>query len=348
MLLQPGQAALWSSHQIAHRRIALAHLGQHRLARNAAIHHPDAPGLAVLRLDLAEKLPQRLVIRRVAGEHLVGQRQALRRDHQGDHHLRTIRPMITAVTMPALVAFRQLCGVDLKIGAGQIIEQHIEAGVEQVAPASDQVREQRVLVPQAVGHGRRTVYAPRPGQNRRPRDRPWHCCRTSRDAASTHCPARSADRRPEPGEPGPIASLFGSGAGGRPRTGPAATPATADPPANTRPIAAAGTAAWLTGKDARPTCRAHAAQRSSGNSASVRGCPDAVIEYLDGLAPSRGLRGMDLPQVQNVSLHHPAVIAHSGLSGSCSGMFAASTKRRTSSTEARLAFAVLTRERNAA
>ena len=42
------------------------------------------------------------------------------------------------------------------------------------------------------------------------------------------------------------------------------------------------------------------------------------------------------------------VIAHSGLSGSCSGMFAASTKRRTSSTEARLAFAVLTRERNAA
>ena len=43
-----------------------------------------------------------------------------------------------------------------------------------------------------------------------------------------------------------------------------------------------------------------------------------------------------------------AVIAHSGLSGSCSGMFAASTKRRTSSTEARLAFAVLTRERNAA
>ncbi len=54
--------------------------------------------------------------------------------------------MIAAVTMPALVAFRQLCGVDLEIGAGQIIEQHIEAGVEQVAPASDQVREQRVLV----------------------------------------------------------------------------------------------------------------------------------------------------------------------------------------------------------
>jgi len=42
------------------------------------------------------------------------------------------------------------------------------------------------------------------------------------------------------------------------------------------------------------------------------------------------------------------VIAHPGIAGSCSGIFAASTNRRTTSTEARLAFAVLTRERKAA
>ena len=42
------------------------------------------------------------------------------------------------------------------------------------------------------------------------------------------------------------------------------------------------------------------------------------------------------------------VIAHPGKAGSCSGIFVASTKRSTSSTGARLAFAVLTRERNAA
>ena len=44
----------------------------------------------------------------------------------------------------------------------------------------------------------------------------------------------------------------------------------------------------------------------------------------------------------------PFVIAHPGKAGSCSGIFVASTKRSTSSTGARLAFAVLTRERNAA
>jgi len=31
-----------------------------------------------------------------------------------------------------------------------------------------------------------------------------------------------------------------------------------------------------------------------------------VIEHLDGLAPHRSLRGIDLPQVQNVTLHDAA------------------------------------------
>ena len=42
------------------------------------------------------------------------------------------------------------------------------------------------------------------------------------------------------------------------------------------------------------------------------------------------------------------VIAHPGVADSCAGAFVDSTKRRTSSTEARLALAVLTSERNAA
>ena len=40
-----------------------------------------------------------------------------------------------------------------------------------------------------------------------------------------------------------------------------------------------------------------------------RECPRmsrVVIEYLDGLAPHRSLRGIDLPQVQNVTLHDSA------------------------------------------
>ncbi len=102
MLLQPVQAALGRSHQILHRRIAGAHLGQHRLGGHAAIHHPDAPRLAVLLFDLAQEHPQRLAVGGVAGQHLIGQRQAVGRDHQRDHHLRAVRPLVAAVAVAAL------------------------------------------------------------------------------------------------------------------------------------------------------------------------------------------------------------------------------------------------------
>ena len=95
---------------------------------------------------LREEHPQRRAVRGVAGQHLVGQRQAVRRDHQRDHHLRAVRPLVAAVAVAALVALRHVRGVDLEVGAGQIVEQHVEVDVEQVAPALHQMREQRVLV----------------------------------------------------------------------------------------------------------------------------------------------------------------------------------------------------------
>jgi hypothetical protein len=50
--------------------------------------------------------------------------------------------------VPALVTLGQIRRVDLEISTGQIVEQHIEIGVEQVAPALRQMREQRLLVGQ--------------------------------------------------------------------------------------------------------------------------------------------------------------------------------------------------------
>jgi hypothetical protein len=44
--------------------------------------------------------------------------------------------------VPALVALRHVGGVDLEIGAGQIVEQHVEVDVEQIAPAGHQMGEQ--------------------------------------------------------------------------------------------------------------------------------------------------------------------------------------------------------------
>ena len=56
-------------HKILHRRIAGAHFRQHRFSEDAATHHPDAPGTAVL-LDPGEEHAQRRAVRRVAGQHL--------------------------------------------------------------------------------------------------------------------------------------------------------------------------------------------------------------------------------------------------------------------------------------
>ena len=173
LFLKPRETPLRRSHQILHRRVATAHFRQHRFGEDATIHHPDTPRATGLLLDLGEEHPQRLAVRSVAGEHLVGQGQTVRGDHQRDHHLRAVRPLVAAVAVATLVALCHVRCVDLEIGAGQIVEQHIEIRVEQVVPARHQMREQCLLVlqqkvmagvelvrigqpevrPQQVGHG---------------------------------------------------------------------------------------------------------------------------------------------------------------------------------------------------
>ena len=68
----------------------------------------------------------------------------------------------------------------------------------------------------AESHDRRRACAIRPVQSPRPAGRPWHRCRTTRDAASTRCPARSAGTRPAPAGPDPSACPYDLAAGGRP------------------------------------------------------------------------------------------------------------------------------------
>jgi hypothetical protein len=146
--LQTRQTAFRCSHQIPHRRVAGTHLGQHRFRRNTAIHDPHPPGPAVLLLDLGQEHPQRRAIGRVAGQHLVGQRQPVRCHHQRDPHVRTVQPLVAAVAVPTFVALGHVGSVDLEIGAGEIVEQHVELGIEQVTPACHQVGEQICFVGQ--------------------------------------------------------------------------------------------------------------------------------------------------------------------------------------------------------
>src|SRR3984893_11287773 len=65
----------------------------------------------------------------------------------GNDDLHTIRPVIARVAEAALVAFRKR-RIRLEIGAGQIIEQHVIADVEQISPSSHQMIEDRLLVAQ--------------------------------------------------------------------------------------------------------------------------------------------------------------------------------------------------------
>ena len=59
---------------------------------------------------------------RVAGEHLVAQREAVEGHHQGDADLLAIRPMIAAVATPRQgIAFR----LALEVGAGHVVQQDL-------------------------------------------------------------------------------------------------------------------------------------------------------------------------------------------------------------------------------
>ena len=62
----------------------------------------------------------------------------LGRDDQGDNDLHTIFAFVTAIAVAALVVSVLRRG-RLEIGAGEIIEQHIEPRAEQILPALAQV-----------------------------------------------------------------------------------------------------------------------------------------------------------------------------------------------------------------
>jgi hypothetical protein len=113
------------------------------LGGDAPIHHPHALSLAVLGLDLGQEVRQGLLVEGIAGKHLVGQGKAVRGHHQGDDHLHAIGAFVAAVTEFALTLLR---GVALEIGAGQIVEQDVEAGIKEAAPALLKVGKQVLFV----------------------------------------------------------------------------------------------------------------------------------------------------------------------------------------------------------
>ena len=148
-LFQLGEPPFRRSDQIEDRRIGLTHLAQHLLGRDAAIHHPDAFRLAVLRLDLLQKAAQRRLVGGVSRQDLIGERKAFRRHDQRNHHLHAVAALVAAVAVAALVGF-VVRRRRLEIGAGQVVQQHIEPRPKQILPALAQMREQRPFVGQQL------------------------------------------------------------------------------------------------------------------------------------------------------------------------------------------------------
>ena len=95
--LEFGKLPLGGSHQIADGRIGSPHFGKRLFGGDAAVHHPDALGLAVLRFDLRKEGAQRRLVRGVAGENFVGERKAVGRYDERDDHLHTVRALVTGL-----------------------------------------------------------------------------------------------------------------------------------------------------------------------------------------------------------------------------------------------------------
>jgi hypothetical protein len=92
---------------------------------------PHAFCFSVGLLNLVEKIAQRGAITGIAVHHFVGQRETIRGDHQRNHQLQTVRPLIATVTVLGLgVLFHRA----FKVRAGQIVKQHFEIRLKQIGP----------------------------------------------------------------------------------------------------------------------------------------------------------------------------------------------------------------------
>ena len=76
--------------------------------------------LAVLRLDLLDKPPQRGLVGGVACHDFVGERQPLGRDDQRDHHLHAVGALVAAVAKLANAFL--LWRIALEVGAREVIQ----------------------------------------------------------------------------------------------------------------------------------------------------------------------------------------------------------------------------------
>ena len=293
---------LGRAHQIVDRRFGGAHLFKHLFRGDAPVHDPSAVGLAVLGFDFFDEVRQGGLVGGVARHHFVGQREAVRRDDERNHHLDAIGALVATVAELPLAGLRH---VALKIGAGQIVQQHVKSDAEQCLPAFAQKAEQPLLVRhqlvqaavQLVALHQPVVFAQqiRHGAPLKPFSvQPPLAAGVDQPVAHQRLehvqPARALARRrqlvgPEVVQPQLAPQLAGEPAG---------------PPLPRL--------AQFQGVE--PDVHGLATQRRrlpvGGEQGKLCRATPAIGEHLDGLAPHRPLAVVNLAQIQHVPLHHTA------------------------------------------
>ena len=114
-------------------------------ADQTPIQHPQASRLSILLLHQTHDLLKRGDIVAVAGEHFIGDRQPFGRNHQSNAHLFAIRPVIATV---AAGRFEIFLRQSFDVGAGDIVEQELEANAKPVPIARQQMFAERILLRQ--------------------------------------------------------------------------------------------------------------------------------------------------------------------------------------------------------
>src|SRR5208282_20821 len=106
-------------------------------AGHAAVGDPDAPQHAMPGLHGGHDRLQGPRIVGVAGEDLIAEGEAVKRHHQSNAHLRAVGAMIAGI---AALRLRVRFGLAFKIGARDIVEQHVVVDREQLAAPLGQMR----------------------------------------------------------------------------------------------------------------------------------------------------------------------------------------------------------------
>jgi hypothetical protein len=257
-----------------------------------------------LPFDLAQKIPQRRLVRCVSRQNLVGERQTFGRDHQRDHHLHAVGPMVARIAEASFVALGER-RLGLEIRAGQIVEQQIEARGEQVAPPLREVFEQRLLVLQKpvvtavelVDLGEPEIAAQKIGQ-RGPFEplpmQPPLAARRQQPVGDQHekflVPARALAARRQALQPEPVEPQFLPERKREPAGAPLPRPA--EPQLR-----------QLQPNDRRVRQRPRAAVFGKQRQ-SLRPI-DFFVQHIDRPAPRQFLRVVDLAEVKNMLLNDP-------------------------------------------